>query len=71
MCPINVTDPNSHLHTLQAKKDDCLCGGDLPKVTKCVDGSPLTQENHLVVVSGVTGTHSNANAAYKYTSRLF
>lgn len=46
---------------------------DLPKVTKCVVGSPLTQENHLVVVSGVTGTHSNANAAYKYTStsRLF
>lgn len=50
-----------------------VCGGDLPKVTKCVGGSPLTQENHLVVVSGVTGTHSNANAAYKYTStsRLF
>lgn len=43
------------------------------KYQSVVGGSPLTQENHLVVVSGVTGTHSNANAAYKYTStsRLF
>lgn len=47
--------------------------GDLPKVTKCVVGAPLTQGSPLVVVSGVTGMHSNANAAYKYTStsRLF
>lgn len=68
MCLINVS--LIPVYTVRPMLDGvCVCGRDLPKVTTCVGGSSLTQENHLVVVSGVTGTHSNANAAYKYASR--
>lgn len=42
----------------------CVCVSEISP--KCAGGSPLTQENHFVVVSGVARTHSNANAAYKY-----
>lgn len=45
----------------------CVCGAEISP--KCAGGSPpLTQGSCPVVVSGVTGTHSNANAAYKYGS---